>query len=196
MNKLPIKKITRTSFIILLTIVTFSCNQSHPKEVKNSLKSEKENRQAYYREFYNLRVEDDQETFSHEQLEQIEKQYGIANKIFNTTEAITILDSLVNNNEFKGANRIGCSLLYLGQMSKKEKKKKYLLTAKSDYSNSWYGDGVNVGAYATYELYFYYKYIGNENEAKKYKSELLNKYANYINHSQTYFKDILSTENK
>ena len=65
-----------------------------------------------------------------------------------------------------------------------------------NYSNSWFRDGVNVGAYATFKLYFYYKYIGNENEAKKYKIELLDKYSNYIDYGQNYFKDILVTENK
>ena len=106
------------------------------------------------------------------------------------------MDSLVNNEEFKGANRIGCALLYLGQISTNDKKEKYLLKAKSEYANCWYGDGVNVGAYAAFELYFYYKYIGNNEEAKKYRSELLEKYSDYINHKQIYIKDILSTENK
>jgi hypothetical protein len=185
------RKIIKWTFLIfILSIVIFSCKNKQPKA-----NFEKESRLTYYKEFYDLRVSDDKKIFSLEQLAQIESQYKMANKKINSPEAIIRLDSLVNNEKYKGANRIGCALLYLGQMSTDDRKEKYLLKAKSEYSNSWYGDGVNVGAYATYELYFYYKYIGNENEAKKYRTELLHKYSDYIDHKQIYIKDILATEN-
>jgi hypothetical protein len=105
------------------------------------------------------------------------------------------LISLINNEEFKGSNRIGCALLYLGQISENDKKEKYLLEAKRNYTNSWYGDGVNVDAYATYHLYKYYKYIGKEEDAKKCKTEILDKYSSYIDHNHKYLKDILKTGN-
>lgn len=176
-------------------IVLFSCNDTQPKQKSNLSGKEKANRMNYFREFYYLRASEDKKIFSQEILTKIEYQYKIASKIFNSPQAVSILDSLVNNEEFKGANRIGCALLYLGQMSTNDKKEKYLLKAKSEYANCWYGDGVNVGVYAMYELYFYYKYMGNKEEAKKYRSELLDKYSDYIDHKQNYIKDILAVEN-
>ena len=71
----------------------------------------------------------------------------------------SVLEQLVNNEEFSGANRIGCALLYLGQMDDIENVEQYLLKAQKEYADSWYGDGVNVGAYSTYRLFYYYTYI-------------------------------------
>lgn len=191
------KIVLRTVLFFILIISLYSCKNNSSKENNKLSNAEKENlRKTYYSEFYYLRVSDDKSKFSEEILKEIANQFQIANTHFDSKTAITTLDSLVNNEKYAGANRIGCALLYLGQMCKNNDKEMYLLKAKTEYSNSWFRDGVNVGAYATYKLYFYYKYIGNKDKENECKIELLSKYANYIDHNQHYIKDILFEGNK
>jgi hypothetical protein len=193
-------RINYVSILILILVFIFSCqtasNDTQRKKmiINNQVKTsdyELQKRRNYYNQFYRMRYSEDLKKFTHLQLEQIEELYQVANKRWNTQKAIDALTELINKDEYRGANRIGCALLYLGQLVNIEQRESYLLKAKSEYSNSWYGDGCNVGAYATYQLLLYYSYKNEVENAEKQKRELIEKYANYIDHEQNYFKDLL-----
>ncbi|MBI9100329.1 MAG: hypothetical protein JEY91_17735, partial [Spirochaetaceae bacterium] len=147
---------------------------------------------AYFRQFFYSRYAEDQLVFTDQQLNDIETLYSVAINNWNTQMAIDSLISLVENPEYSGANRIGCSLLYLAQMSTDSTEYlNYLLQAFNDGSDSWYGNGVNVGAYACFLLIEYYDSIGNESEYFKYKDILSENYLNYIDHRERYLDNIL-----
>ncbi len=155
---------------------------------------ENEIRQKEFIDYYLKRGEEDAILFSQSDLDYIENKYGIANSQWGTEEAINNLKELVNNEKYAGANRIGCALNYLYHLTSDENKLEYLITAKNEYSNSWWGDGTNVGAYSTYELYIHYKKIGDNVEAEKYRNEIMRKYSGYIDHRQNSFEELLNRE--
>ena len=126
------------------------------------------------------RMRKDSEIYSRDELREIEKLYQVANKQWRSQAGKDSLKELIK--KYDKANRTGCALLYLGQMSKGEEQEKYLKQAIDDFSDCFYGDGVHVGAYARYYLAYHYKNGGDKSKAKKLFTELEEKYPNTINH--------------
>ena len=116
---------------------------------------------------FNQRYQQDLEKYTQEQMGELEELYQVANKNWGSDEAKKNLKTILE--KFPGTNRTGCGLLYLGQISEGEEQEKYLKIAIQDYSDCFYGDGVQVGAYARYYLAYYYKEQG---QTKKRKSTL------------------------
>lgn len=126
------------------------------------------------------RTEEDRKTYSAEQLSEIENLYQVANKLRNTPEAKATLKVLIE--KYPKANRTGCAVQYMGQMSSGEEKEKYLKLAIKDFGDCFYGSGVQVGAYARLYLGYYYKEKGMEKEAKALFDEIRKDYPNAISH--------------
>lgn len=126
------------------------------------------------------RMRKDSEVYSRDELREIEKLYQVANKQWRSQEGKDSLKELIK--KYDKANRTGCALLYLGQMSKGEEREEYLKQAIDGFSDCFYGDGVQVGAYARYYLAYHYKELGKQNEANKLFEEISEKYPNAINH--------------
>jgi Tetratricopeptide repeat len=80
------------------------------------------------------------------------------------------------------ANRAGCAAMYLGQMMQGDDQQKYLKLGMDKYANTFYGDGVQVGAYARYTLGMVDKEQGNMDEARKVFDEMIKKYPDAIDH--------------
>lgn len=108
----------------------------------------------------------DPEYYSRADLRVIEKLYQTANSDWRSDEAKESLKLLVE--KYPMANRTGCAVLYLGQMTKGAEQLDYLNQAIEKYSGSYYGNGVNVGAYARLYLGMRYK-----NEEKNDKANAL-----------------------
>jgi len=87
---------------------------------------------------------EDRKNYSTEQLREIENLYQVANKLWKTPEAKTSLKVLIE--KYPKSNRTGCAVQYMGQMSSGEEKEKYLKLAIKDFSDCYYGNGVQVGA--------------------------------------------------
>ena len=126
------------------------------------------------------RTAEDRKTYSAEQLSEIENLYQVANKMWSTPEAKTCLKVLIE--KYPKANRTGCAVQYMGQMSSGEEKEKYLKLAITDFGDCYYGSGVQVGAYARLYLGYYYKEKGMAKEAKALFDEIRKDYPNAINH--------------
>ena len=126
------------------------------------------------------RMRKDSEIYSRDELREIEKLYQVANKQWRSKEGRDSLKELIK--KYDKANRTGCALLYLGQMSKGEEQEKYLKQAIEGFSDCFYGNGVQVGAYARYYLAYHYKNAGDKSKAKKMFAELEEEYPNAINH--------------
>ena len=126
------------------------------------------------------RMRKDSEFYSRDELREVETLYQVANKQWRTQEGKDSLKELIK--KYDKANRTGCALLYLGQMSKGEEREEYLKQAIEDFSDCFYGNGVQVGAYARYYLAYYYKKSGEEKKAKELFTEIDGEYPNAINH--------------
>ncbi len=97
-----------------------------------------------------IRMEADLKAYSREDLQQIEQLYQVANKKFGTDDARTSLRALLER--YDHANRTGCALLYLGQMTEGAEGDAYLKQAIEQHGDCFYGDGVQVGPFARWVL--------------------------------------------
>jgi hypothetical protein len=138
-------------------------------------------RQAAMRSKVNERFRKDSSTYTQAELQQIESLYQVANRNWRTPEAKESLKKLVD--KYSKANRTGCAVLYLGQMSSGEEKEKYLKQAIADFGDSYYGDGVQVASFARFLLAHDYQGRGKTEEAKALFEELRKSYADAIDHS-------------
>jgi hypothetical protein len=126
------------------------------------------------------RMRKDSAIYTREQLGEIETLYQVANKQWRSQEGKDSLEKLIK--KFDKANRTGCALLYLGQMSKGKDREDYLLRAIDGFSDCYYGDGVQVGAYARYYLAYHYKENGKRREAEALFNEIKESYPDAISH--------------
>ena len=126
------------------------------------------------------RMRKDSEEYSRDELREIERLYQVANKQWRTEAGKDSLKRLID--KYDKANRTGCALLYLGQMSKDEEREEYLTVAINDFSDCFYGNGVKVGAYARFYLAHHYKEEGETSKAKNLFDEIRKDYPNAIDH--------------
>ena len=136
-----------------------------------------------------MRMRKDSEIYSRDELREIESLYQVANKQWRSQEGKDSLKELIE--KYDKANRTGCALLYLGQMSKGEEREEYLKQAIEDFSDCFYGDGVQVGAYARYYLAYHYKESGKQNKADKLFAELEQQYPEAIDHEGRLLQDVI-----
>ncbi|HVJ86481.1 MAG TPA: DUF3138 family protein [Caulifigura sp.] len=140
-----------------------------------------EARRAAMRVKVNERFRKDQATYTDDERREIETLYQVANKQWRTPEAKESLKTLVD--KYSKANRTGCAVLYLGQMSSGDEKEKYLEQAISDFGDSYYGDGVQVASFARFLLAHDFLKRGKADEAKALFEEIRSKYPDAIDHS-------------
>lgn len=126
------------------------------------------------------RMRRDSTTYSMAQRREIETLYQVANEKWRTPEAKESLEVLVK--KYGKANRTGCAVLYLGQMSKGEEQIAYLKQAIADFSDCYYGNGVQVGAYARLLLGQVYQEAGKTAEAKALFDEIRKSFPHAIDH--------------
>jgi len=143
-------------------------------------KAERESQLALQQQQARLRMRKDADNYSRNELQEIEKLYQVANKKWGTKEAQESLQKLVE--KYDKANRTGCAILYLGQMSKGDDQVKHLQQAIEDFDDCFYGDGVQVGAYARFMLGHVYLKGDKLQEAEKLFDELREGYAGAIDH--------------
>jgi len=122
----------------------------------------------------------DKGKYSPEVLEEVEQLYQIANKQWRSQAAQEALEKLIT--EYPDLNRTGCATLYLGQMSKGEQRVDYLTRAMTDFPDCYYGNGVNVGAYATYYLATHHWSEGNYDDANQLIETIKTQHADAIDH--------------
>ena len=126
------------------------------------------------------KYEEDMKTYNQGQLREIETLYQTANKEWRSPVAKAALKDLIA--KYAKANRTGCAVLYMGQMSEGDEKEAYLKQAIKDFGDCFYGNGVQVGAYARFHLGYYYQKLGKEKEAKALFDEIRESYPEAIDH--------------
>jgi hypothetical protein len=95
--------------------------------------------------------------------------------------------------KYSSANRTGCATLYLGQMSTGDQQIEYLQKAIDDFSDCFYGDGAQVGAFARFVLFDRYHHDGEKEKAAKLAEEIRTDYPDAIDHRGRNVVDLLKT---
>ena len=144
-------------------------------------KSELEGRVERQREKARERMSKDAANYNRTQLREIEGLYQVANQKWQTEEGKNSLKDLIK--KYDKANRTGCAMLYLGQMSEGAEKEEYLNKAIADFSDCWYGDGVQVGPFARYILANHYRATDKKEKADELIEQLRKQFPDAIDHS-------------
>ena len=138
------------------------------------------------------RMRKDLEVYSREDLAKIEKLYQVASNECKTDAGKQSLQQLVA--QYDKANRTGCALLYLGQITQDDERVHYLTQAIKDFGDCYYGDGVQVGAYARFYLAGTYRKAGQTAKAKALIKEIKEQYPNAIDHRGNLLVDLLARD--
>jgi hypothetical protein len=136
-------------------------------------------------------MREDSDIYSQEELREIESLYQVANKKWRSEEGKDSLKKLVS--KYSAANRTGCALLYLGQMSTGDEQINYLKQAIENFSDCFYGDGVQVGAYARFVLWYRYRNDGEKEKAAGIAEEIRINYPDAIDHRGRNVVELLKT---
>jgi hypothetical protein len=83
-------------------------------------------------------------------------------------------------------------VLYLAQLSSGEEREAYLKSAISTYGDTWYGDGVQVGALARAQLAMFYAATGRAEDARALVKEIEEKFPGAVDHGGRPLLDSLS----
>ena len=142
------------------------------------MRDEARARQAQLKARARMRL--DSKKHTPEELGQAEELYQVANKNWRTEEARQSLQQMVE--KYPDVNRTGCAVLYLGQMSTGEERERLLTDAIEKYGDCYYGNGVQVGAFARYLLGMDYQSGGQADKAKEVFDEIRRNYPDSITH--------------
>jgi len=132
---------------------------------------------------------EERKIYTQDQRREIETLYQSANKDLKNPEAKAALKSLIE--KYPKANRTGCAVQYVAQLSEGQEREDYLKLAIKDFGDCFYGNGVQVGAYARFYLGFYYQKAGKTAEAKALFDEIRKDYPDAINHKGKRLVDLL-----
>tara|TARA_Y100000589_G_scaffold310733_1_gene329392 strand:- start:2325 stop:2978 length:654 start_codon:yes stop_codon:yes gene_type:complete len=122
----------------------------------------------------------DQQTHTIDELKAMEGLYQLANKNLRDENAKSNLEKVIA--DYPKSNRAGCASVYLGQITAGDDQIKHLKQAIATYSDCYYGNGVQVGAYARLLLATRYAHDGKNAEAIKLLDELTKDYPRSLNH--------------
>jgi hypothetical protein len=151
-------------------------------------------RQQTLHERFEQRMAQDRKNYTQKQLDEAEQLYSVANQTWGTPETIESLQTMIK--KYPDINRTGCAMLYLAQMSQGDERAKYFQDCIEKYNDCFYGDGVQVGAYARFLLAQDYRSKGEEEKAEALSAEIKTKYANAIDHRGNLLVDNLKADSK
>jgi TolA-binding protein len=137
-------------------------------------------RRKALRVMFEKRRAEDREKYSQEQLREAENLMGVADQHFGSAEASEALQTLLK--KYPTSNRAGCAMLYVAQTSKGDSRQSSLRECIEKYNDCFYGDGVQVGAYARLLLAEDLKTNGEEKRATALYTEIKTSYPDAIDH--------------
>jgi hypothetical protein len=143
------------------------------------------------REKFDNKMAQDANKYSREQLREAEGLYQVANQKWGTPEAAESLQTMIK--KYPDINRTGCAVLYLAQKSQGDDRAKYFQDCIEKYNGCFYGDGVQVGAYARYLLASDYRSKGDSGKAEALENELKTQFADAVDHGGNLLVDSLKT---
>ncbi len=170
--------------VVMRRIAGSSASEAVPAQKNNSDSAGGDSKNAATlspQEKAQKRMLEDSKIYSKDELKSIEELYGAINA--------ENLQKLLA--KYRKANRTGCALLYMGQLSKGDEQIKYLQQAIDDFSDC--ADnvyGVQVGAYARYLLACIYSKNGEKAKAAKLIEEIKTDFPDSVDY---YGKSLVAT---
>ncbi len=172
----------RMKTVLSLLILLAGCSSPDVHQTKEAggqeAKAQSKPRGQLLRKHFEARIARDGKTFTPEQRREIEKLYQRQTE--NPNERRENLKTLIS--KYPKANRAGCAIQYLGQTAEGPERESYFRKAIDEYGDCWYGDGVQVGAYARYYLAWHYQNLNRLEEAKALCEDLRKNFPEAINH--------------
>jgi len=120
--------------------------------------------------------------------------YQVANRQWGTLEASNSLQTMIQ--KYPDIDRTGCAVLYVAQMTQGDERAAYLQDCIDKYNDCFYGDGVQVGAYARFLLAEDYQSNGETDKAKALFNEIKTRYPDAIDHSGNLLMDDLKANKR
>ena len=151
-------------------------------------------RQSTLRAKFDQKMAQDQQKYSRQQLSDAEQLYQVANQKWGTLEASNNLQTMIQ--KYPDINRTGCAVLYVAQMSKGDERAGYLQDCINKYNDCFYGDGVQVGVYARFQLAQEYRANGKRAKADALFNEIKSKYPDAVDHSGNLLVNLIKADNK
>ena len=126
------------------------------------------------------RMRQDLAIYSGEDLRALEALYQSANRDLSAPGAKDALQRVVK--EYPKSNRAGSAILYLAQLSSGAEREGYLKAAIEDHGDTWYGNGVQVGAFARAQLASFYAATDKVSDARKLAKEVVERFPGAVDH--------------
>lgn len=126
------------------------------------------------------RMRQDRARLPDQDFREIETTYQSANKDLRAPSARETLRQLVQ--KYPTSNRAGCAVLYLAQLSSGSEREEYLKSAIANHGDAWYGDGVQVGAFARAQLASFYASSDRATEAQKLAEQVRTQFPGAVDH--------------
>ena len=152
----------------------------NPVVAKQTTEQNAQDRAKKQQALARARMSQDLKKHNRDQLREAEQLYQVANKNWRAPEAKQSLQQMIER--FPDVNRTGCAALYLAQWSEGEERERLLKEVIEKFGDCFYGNGVQVGAYARFLLALYYKDKGEADKAKDLFEEIRTKYPDAIDH--------------
>ena len=138
------------------------------------------------RAWFERRQQRDEQRLGLGTVRELEGRYQEAKALpADSAERLVALEAIVNDPAYAGSNRVGCALLYLGRWSPDEQAGVWLRRAVEEHSDAVYGDGVQVRAYARYELAALMSRRKKHGAARSLRRDLAAHWPDAVDHSGT-----------
>jgi hypothetical protein len=148
-------------------------------------------RPSQMRVHFEQQLAKDKARYSESVLSEIEDLYQKAIQNLDDKNSIGILKTVIE--KYPESNRAGCSALYLGQCLNGNEREKYLKLAIDRYDDSFYGDGVQVGAFARYMLAMQYRNQKLYGKSDSLLQQIQSNYPDAIDHSGNSLMDMMGS---
>jgi len=153
-----------------------------------------DNRRKALRGRFEKKMAQDRDKYTQEQLRDAENLYQVANRKWGTPEATESLQTMIK--KYPDINRTGCATLYVAQKSQGDERARYLQDCIEKFYGCFYGDGVQVGAYARFLLAGDFMSKGEQEKAAALYSEIKARYPDAVDHSGNLLVDSIKGESK
>jgi hypothetical protein len=151
-----------------------------------------DNRRKALREKFDKKMAEDRSNYTQEQLSEAESLYQVANQKWGSAEAAESLQTMIK--KYPDINRTGCATLYVAQKTEGVERARYLQDCIEKFNDCFYGDGVQVGAYARFLLAGDYMSKGEQDKAAALYTELKASYPDALDHSGNLLADGIKVE--
>jgi hypothetical protein len=171
--------------------------QNAPQQQKRQLTPEQQQgleRMRSYRGKFEQRYGLDVRTRTAAKVVEVEKAYQAIEHNFGSPECIEAHKKFIK--QYPGFNRTGCALSELAGMSElaSPETEQYYKECIQKYDDCYWGDGVQVGPFAKFNLAICYKHTGQDAEAEALSKEIKDSYPDSIDHEGQLLADVIKKQ--